>query len=77
MFASLKAGTRRKVLTRLAALVSLGIAGAVAGPSAWATTGAATGEPLYFGVSGPLTGPNAQYGTQWKAGFELAPAHLP
>jgi branched-chain amino acid transport system substrate-binding protein len=32
----------------------------------------ATGEPVYFGVSGPLTGPNAQYGAQWKAGFDLA-----
>ena len=32
----------------------------------------ASGEPLYFGVSGPLTGQNAQYGAQWKAGFDLA-----
>jgi branched-chain amino acid transport system substrate-binding protein len=24
------------------------------------------------GVSGPLTGPNAQYGAQWKASFDLA-----
>jgi branched-chain amino acid transport system substrate-binding protein len=32
----------------------------------------ATGEPVLFGVSGPLTGPNAQYGAQWKAGFDLA-----
>jgi len=32
----------------------------------------AAGEPLYFGVSGPLTGQNAQYGAQWKAGFDLA-----
>ena len=24
------------------------------------------------GVSGPLTGPNAQYGVQWKASFDLA-----
>jgi branched-chain amino acid transport system substrate-binding protein len=34
-----------------------------------ATTGT---EPILFGVSGPLTGPNAQYGAQWKAGFDLA-----
>ena len=33
---------------------------------------AATGEPVYIGVSGPLTGPNAQYGAQWKQGFDLA-----
>lgn len=32
----------------------------------------ASGDPLYFGVSGPLTGQNAQYGAQWKAGFDLA-----
>src|SRR5246127_1651877 len=29
-------------------------------------------EPIMIGVSGPLTGPNAQYGTQWKQGFDLA-----
>ncbi len=33
---------------------------------------AAAGEPIYIGVSGPLTGPNAQYGEQWKKGFDLA-----
>jgi branched-chain amino acid transport system substrate-binding protein len=29
-------------------------------------------DPITLGVSGPLTGPNAQYGAQWKAGFDLA-----
>ena len=29
-------------------------------------------EPIIAGVSGPLTGPNAQYGAQWKRGFDLA-----
>lgn len=33
---------------------------------------AATGEPIYIGVSGPLTGNNARYGEQWKKGFDLA-----
>ncbi len=33
---------------------------------------AASGEPIYIGVSGPLTGPNARYGVQWKKGFDLA-----
>jgi branched-chain amino acid transport system substrate-binding protein len=33
---------------------------------------AASGEPILIGVSGPLTGPNAQYGAQWKKGFDLA-----
>jgi branched-chain amino acid transport system substrate-binding protein len=30
------------------------------------------GEPIYVGVSGPLTGANAQYGLAWKKGFDLA-----
>ncbi len=29
-------------------------------------------QPIYFGVSGPLTGDWAQYGAQWKKGFDLA-----
>lgn len=29
-------------------------------------------EPIVAGVSGPLTGPNAQYGGEWKRGFDLA-----
>lgn len=31
-----------------------------------------TGEPIVIGVSGPLTGPSAQYGASWKQGFDLA-----
>jgi branched-chain amino acid transport system substrate-binding protein len=38
-------------------------------PLAWAET---AGDPVIIGVSGPLTGPNAQYGAQWKKGFDLA-----
>lgn len=33
---------------------------------------AQSSEPIYIGVSGPLTGPAAQYGEQWKKGFDLA-----
>jgi branched-chain amino acid transport system substrate-binding protein len=29
-------------------------------------------EPIYLGVSGPLTGNNARYGAQWIKGFDLA-----
>lgn len=29
------------------------------------------GEPILVGVSGPLTGQYAQYGAQWKRGFDL------
>jgi branched-chain amino acid transport system substrate-binding protein len=35
-------------------------------------TAACAAEPILAGVSGPLTGPLAQYGTQWKRGFDLA-----
>jgi len=37
-----------------------------------ASAAPAAGESVWFGVSGPLTGQNAQYGAQWKAGFDLA-----
>jgi branched-chain amino acid transport system substrate-binding protein len=57
---------RRRLFAMVAAIaaLSLGAASASAVP--------ANGEPVFFGVSGPLTGPNAQYGAQWKAGFDLA-----
>lgn len=55
--------TRRSIL--LAAAFLLG------SPSAFAQT-PAKGDPLFLGVSGPLTGQYAQYGAQWKKGFDLA-----
>jgi ABC-type branched-subunit amino acid transport system substrate-binding protein len=54
----------RKTFLRLAATILLAPVFSHAAP--------ATGEPIWFGVSGPLTGQNAQYGAQWKAGFDLA-----
>lgn len=57
---------RRLLLTNGASAILLaGTASAV-----WAAE--PTGETVYLGVSGPLTGPNAQYGAQWKQGFDLA-----
>ena len=52
-------------LNRVAVLIAVGLAApaAVAQPA---------GEPVTIGVSGPLTGQNAQYGAQWKKGFDLA-----
>ncbi|MDM0070549.1 ABC transporter substrate-binding protein [Variovorax sp. J31P207] len=41
-----------------------------------ASAAPAAGESVWFGVSGPLTGQNAQYGAQWKAGFDLALEHI-
>ena len=34
--------------------------------------GLAAAEPILIGISGPLTGPQAQYGVAWKKGFDLA-----
>ena len=56
-----------KAAARLAALM-LPLALALSGE----VRAQARGEPILIGVSGPLTGPNAQYGAQWKTGFDLA-----
>jgi branched-chain amino acid transport system substrate-binding protein len=61
----MSAATRRFTLGAAAALVLASFV-----PAAQAEP--AKGEPVYLGVSGPLTGPNAQYGAQWKQGFDLA-----
>lgn len=58
--------TRRLLVLGAAALLPLSFV------PANAQTGPTKGEPIYLGVSGPLTGPNAQYGSQWKQGFDLA-----
>jgi len=36
------------------------------------TASAQAKDPVVIGVSGPLTGPQAQYGLAWKKGFDLA-----
>ena len=58
--------TRRQILLGGIALATLSFAGIA---PAFAQV---SGEPVLLGVSGPLTGPNAQYGAQWKQGFDLA-----
>ena len=60
--------------SRRAALAAIGHASLlVAAPGiAWAQGGAQGGEPVMIGVCGPLTGQYAQYGAQWKKGFDLA-----
>jgi branched-chain amino acid transport system substrate-binding protein len=50
----------------LAGIAAAGLLGIVA------ATPSKAADPILLGVSGPLTGPNAQYGAQWKAGFDLA-----
>jgi branched-chain amino acid transport system substrate-binding protein len=53
-------------------LVKGSFAAIVAGATMSRAAFADTSEPIMLGVSGPLTGPNAQYGAQWKQGFDLA-----
>jgi branched-chain amino acid transport system substrate-binding protein len=49
------------------------LAGAAAvGVASFAREGRAADTPAIVGVSGPITGPMAQYGAQWKASFDLA-----
>src|SRR5882757_4616705 len=53
-------------------LVKGSLAAMMAGAAFSRAAFAQSSEPILLGVSGPLTGPNAQYGTQWKQGFDLA-----
>lgn len=71
-----------KTLTSLLAISAIFLAACApiqpAAPSAQtsesSSEAAATSEegPIYIGVSGPKTGPLAQYGEQWVKGFDLA-----
>jgi len=45
---------------------------APASASAEPSPSAASTEPILIGVTGPLTGDNAEYGKQWRKGFDLA-----
>src|SRR5580692_4658161 len=53
-------------------LVKGSLAAIVTGAAMSRAAFAQSSDPVMLGVSGPLTGPNAQYGTQWKQGFDLA-----
>ena len=53
--------SRRSLLLSAAAAPFLGPAGQ-----------ALAADPVTVGISGPLTGPNAEYGAAWKRGFDLA-----
>ncbi|MCU4182067.1 ABC transporter substrate-binding protein [Bosea sp. BH3] len=64
--------TRRTLLQSGTAALALASAGSALVQAGGALAQEATGEPIFLGVSGPLTGPNAQYGAQWKQGFDLA-----
>lgn len=60
------------LLVSILFLLLLGACVAPVAPAAPAASSAASTDPIYIGVSGPLTGQNARYGEQWKKGFDLA-----
>lgn len=71
---NLSVSLRKMVRLVWPALLALALVGCVApAPAQQASAAQApAAEPIYIGVSGPLTGPNARYGEQWKKGFDLA-----
>lgn len=68
--------TRRQALAHLARLAQLAPLGGMAALAATRPSALraqpATKAPYWVGVSGPLTGAEAQYGQQWQRGFDLA-----
>lgn len=63
--------SRRTLFTGSLAISALAVAGC---STDGATSGATpdTSGPIYFGVSGPKTGVNAEYGKAWDQGFAIA-----
>ncbi|MGH2557539.1 MAG: ABC transporter substrate-binding protein [Thermomicrobiales bacterium] len=62
--------TRRRFVKGLAVAPVAGALAAAGFPAVIQRANAQ--EPVKFGVSGPFSGPNAEYGRIWKKGFELA-----
>jgi len=60
--------TRRQFLVGAASALG-GLA--LAGCGAFQSTSSNTSDPIIFGVSGPFTGNNAEYGIIWKKAFSL------
>lgn len=63
--------SRRKIVQGLAAAP---IAGVLAGQRA--TRSLAQGDPVRFGVSGPFSGNNAEYGRLWRQAMDLAASEI-
>lgn len=61
----------RRTATAAAVIATIAALSACAGGSAAESSGTDT-SPIVFGVSGPLTGNQAEYGKNWQDGFELA-----
>lgn len=67
---TLRGAWRRLVRAAPVALTAWSLA--IAATPAPAAAAGVSGDPYLVGVSGPLTGQDAQYGEQWKRGFDLA-----
>lgn len=60
-------------LVGLAALATVALAVTACAPAGAGSPGAGDdSSPIVFGVSGPLTGNQAEYGKNWQEGFEIA-----
>jgi len=68
---SQKTWTKTSTL-HVAAMAFVGLMSAAVVTATPAAAAAPTGTPYLVGVSGPLTGQDAQYGEQWQRGFDLA-----
>lgn len=62
----------RLAVAAVAASASLALLAGCAGGSSSGSSSAGSKDPVYFGVSAPLTGQYAEYGAFWKKGFGLA-----
>ncbi len=62
--------------TKISAIAALASVALLSACSASADTAGSSSsnapETIYFGVSGPVTGPSAEYGQYWRDGFDLA-----
>lgn len=65
----IRSGSRRRLRVIASVLAAATAVGLAAGCS---DDTAASGDTVYFGVSGPKTGASAEYGRLWQQGFDLA-----
>lgn len=63
---------RTRTLAAAAALTATALVAAGCASSSGGSTDADSTEPIVFGVSGPLTGNQAEYGENWQEGFAIA-----
>ncbi|MDO5092101.1 MAG: ABC transporter substrate-binding protein [Propionibacteriaceae bacterium] len=64
--------SRRAILGSIPAITALSACTALSRSQGSGSGAASTDGPIVFGVSGPQTGPSAEYGEYWKKGFDLA-----